>query len=41
MKKIVLILIFCMNLFAWDFSYKELTLNETNLTNKLIKNGRA
>ncbi len=39
MKKIVLILIFCMNLFAWDFSYKELTLNETNLTNKLIKIG--
>lgn len=39
MKKIVLILIFCMNLFAWDFSYKELTLNETKLTNKLIKIG--
>ncbi len=39
MKKFILLILFCMNLFAWDFNYKELSQEETDLTNKLIKIG--
>ena len=39
MKKFILLILLCINLFAWDFNYKELSQEETNLTNKLIKIG--
>lgn len=39
MKKFILLLILCINLFAWDFKYKELSQEEADLTNKLIKIG--
>ncbi len=39
MKIIILIILFCVNLFSWDFDYNQLSSNETELTNKLIKIG--
>ena len=32
-------ILFCVNLFSWDFDYNQLSSNETELTNKLIKIG--
>lgn len=40
MKLIILALTLCINLFAWDFKYNELSENETNLTKTLIKIGQ-
>ena len=39
MKILILITILCINLFAWDFKYNELSQDEANLTDKLIKIG--
>ena len=39
MKKFILLILLCINLFAWDFNYKELSQEEADLTNKLIKIG--
>ena len=39
MKTLILITILCINLFAWDFKYNELSQDEANLTKKLIKIG--
>ena len=39
MKILILITILSINLFAWDFKYNELSQDEANLTDKLIKIG--
>ena len=40
MKIIILIVLLCMQLFSWDFNYKELSSEDIELTNKLIKIGK-
>ena len=40
MKIVILIIMFYVNSFCWDFNYHELSANETDLTNKLIKIGK-
>lgn len=40
MKILILIVMFYVNSFCWDFNYHELSANETDLTNKLIKIGK-
>ncbi len=40
MKIVILIILFYVNLFSWDFNYKELSLDEVELTNKLINIGK-
>lgn len=39
MKIIMLIVLLCMQVFSWDFNYQELSSDEIELTNKLIKIG--
>lgn len=40
MKILILITLLCMELFSWDFKYKELSSEDIELTNKLIKIGK-
>lgn len=40
MKNLILIILLCMELFSWDFNYEELSIDEVELTNKLINIGK-
>lgn len=40
MKILILMILLCMELFSWDFKYQELSSDEVELTNKLIKIGK-